>query len=598
MTETIRYSLIGQEDLALGTGSFEVELADGRHVILTQLDVGRILANPAVSSPFRLQAYERLALPDVTDAGLLARVNNDVGGMWMSGGLDSPWMALNGEVANVKDPVFGAVGDGVTDDTAAINAALATGKVVFLPPGIYLISASLVMTLNGTVIRGSGIGLTTIFCANAADFQRAISATALTNVAVRDLTVDLNQGGRSGALSVALVGIGFEDCVESSVVNCLVKNGLGHTTLGSGVGINFGGANTRRGLIRGCIIRDCGVAGKASDAVYTKGQQNLIVGCIALNCNDTAFVIENSDHSGIIGCTVRGCASGGAITAAVTGTYTGNYIDGLTIYDWSASVSGGLQLGALSGIANLSNTTVSNVIMERVAGSGPAINVKQEGGLTDVVLIRNCRINGSGTAQQGILIRGTNVTVTGCHIDNVGSRCIQVEVQSSSVLIANNFLRTSAVSELISGTDTDDLVIMNNVMYGDSVNTTRGVYFFGTAQRCHVVMNVIYGVTIERIGHDAGTVPFVVQPDTNGRGGVMVGGSGSAEGVGIICNALFQLGLNELAPSRDIKWGRPIAIFGADADAPPFISGTQVAWLRVVDSSGFKRMIPLFDPIP
>ena len=43
MTETIRYGLIGLEDLATGTGSFEVTLADGRVVILSQIDLARIV---------------------------------------------------------------------------------------------------------------------------------------------------------------------------------------------------------------------------------------------------------------------------------------------------------------------------------------------------------------------------------------------------------------------------------------------------------------------------------------------------------------------------------------------------------------------------
>jgi hypothetical protein len=47
------------------------------------------------------------------------------------------------DVVNVKD--FGAVGDGVTDDTAAIQAALngALGSQVFIPKGIYKITSQL-----------------------------------------------------------------------------------------------------------------------------------------------------------------------------------------------------------------------------------------------------------------------------------------------------------------------------------------------------------------------------------------------------------------------------------------------------------------------
>ena len=53
---------------------------------------------------------------------------------------------------NVKD--FGAVGDGVADDTAAIQAALDTQRNIYLPKGSYKISNSLKTTINGQHITG------------------------------------------------------------------------------------------------------------------------------------------------------------------------------------------------------------------------------------------------------------------------------------------------------------------------------------------------------------------------------------------------------------------------------------------------------------
>lgn len=55
------------------------------------------------------------------------------------------------DMANVKD--FGAKGDGVTDDTDAINAALRSGKsVVFFPEGTYLVSHYLRVASNTKII--------------------------------------------------------------------------------------------------------------------------------------------------------------------------------------------------------------------------------------------------------------------------------------------------------------------------------------------------------------------------------------------------------------------------------------------------------------
>jgi len=68
--------------------------------------------------------------------------------------------AREADVVNVKD--FGAVGDGVADDTTAIQAALNTGKNVVCPTGTFKVSAPLVCTVAGTSFIGAGRYLTKI----------------------------------------------------------------------------------------------------------------------------------------------------------------------------------------------------------------------------------------------------------------------------------------------------------------------------------------------------------------------------------------------------------------------------------------------------
>ena len=64
------------------------------------------------------------------------------------------------DTVSVKD--FGAVGDGVTNDTAAIQAALNTSHSVFLPQGTYKITSQLVFGASCSGLVGEGMYLSVI----------------------------------------------------------------------------------------------------------------------------------------------------------------------------------------------------------------------------------------------------------------------------------------------------------------------------------------------------------------------------------------------------------------------------------------------------
>ena len=87
------------------------------------------------------------------------------------------------QMINVKD--YGAVGDGTTDDTAAIQAAIdefqnaGNGGIVYMPPGRYKITSNLTITWphatsedsgNEVALRGAGSGLTILL-----DYRTSVS---------------------------------------------------------------------------------------------------------------------------------------------------------------------------------------------------------------------------------------------------------------------------------------------------------------------------------------------------------------------------------------------------------------------------------------
>lgn len=99
------------------------------------------------------------------EAGIFRDANDDV---FFAG----PVLDLGGTVLNVKHPKYGAVGDGVTDDTAAIQAAIDAaeaigdtpsnnGSVVFLPAGRYRTSSDLLIPQN-VIFQGAGQAVTRV----------------------------------------------------------------------------------------------------------------------------------------------------------------------------------------------------------------------------------------------------------------------------------------------------------------------------------------------------------------------------------------------------------------------------------------------------
>lgn len=72
MPETIRYSQLGKEDLALGKGTVEVRLANGTVVSLSQIDAGAILNDSSLSTQALDEVTVKLGGTSVT----LARSGN------------------------------------------------------------------------------------------------------------------------------------------------------------------------------------------------------------------------------------------------------------------------------------------------------------------------------------------------------------------------------------------------------------------------------------------------------------------------------------------------------------------------------------------
>jgi hypothetical protein len=117
-------------------------------------------------------------------------------------------------VTSVADS--GAVGDGITDDTAAINRALSAGGEVYFPPGVYRVTSTLRIR-SASTLRGAGREKVQILRTTAgagATLEITSDHVTITALSVRgpSLTAETFTPGETGIqASGAIAGVRLED---------------------------------------------------------------------------------------------------------------------------------------------------------------------------------------------------------------------------------------------------------------------------------------------------------------------------------------------------------------------------------------------------
>jgi hypothetical protein len=255
----------------------------------------------------------------------------------------------------------GAKGDGVTDDTAAIQQAITDGNDVVFPPGTWMISGEVNVHSNLT-IRGAGIGVTTIKLMNNSGVTNMFEAPGgVSGLTIRDLTIDGNEAQNASAFDVfKLAGI-----ERSDFQNVQIKS-----VRRVGVSIGSGGGSVKYVRFRSCIISDC-----RSHNVEIE------------NRNNNNFGILFSD------CTFSAPGFGGA--------------------------------SAKAAIMAFGMVQVQNCVIDGVAGDNYGLWLRADDGTLGLGAhgsnISNVHINGSvagGTVSEGVRCEANNCVFHGVHVDS------------------------------------------------------------------------------------------------------------------------------------------------------------------------------------
>lgn len=246
---------------------------------------------------------------------------------------------LHDDIINAKTQ-YGATGDGVTDDTTAINNAIAalnatTGGVVYLPTGTYITTKEIgIINRHNVTLCGDGIDLTIIDSSatesigydtqSVTEIHGTIgifttTSAGLQNITVRDLTVKASVTGTIEDFPSALwyrkniyVGSVIDCTLERvkcvggkyeviyhqednitvadgwKIVNCEVTGHAG------GNAINSNNPTLANFLVTGCYIHDAAYDGTHSGTgIYMSGKNGIISNNIIENVRYYGIYVEN-----------------------------------------------------------------------------------------------------------------------------------------------------------------------------------------------------------------------------------------------------------------------------------------------------------------
>lgn len=181
---------------------------------------------------------------------------------------------------SVKD--FGAKGDGVTDDTSYINAAIssisATGGVLYFPLGNYVITSQLRIDFSNCKID---LGGSTLVINTSTPSSSFIPILAMGQTTVNDPPVIKNFILQNGTIQLVAAGVTDGSFVQlNNVTGALLSNiniigdGLGmHSSKTDGIAL---GLDTQDVLIEKCIVQGLSKAG-----IYLSGCSYVTVsGCV------------------------------------------------------------------------------------------------------------------------------------------------------------------------------------------------------------------------------------------------------------------------------------------------------------------------------
>jgi hypothetical protein len=213
--------------------------------------------------------------------------------------------AINGTV-NVKD--FGAVGDGVADDTAAIQAAIDSATAssgacsVFLPAGNYRITASVILK-SDLSIHGAGWRKSVILGNISDSLIRASSTAYSLTTANRRFYINIEDLGfnNTSNTNAGSNGIDFRQVTHGTIQRCFISN--------CETGINLSNFTTE------ISVRDVDINSVITGISMVNGPRHILIDRVRVNTTTTGYIVDEGTDDGANQITFLSCECANSTTA-------------------------------------------------------------------------------------------------------------------------------------------------------------------------------------------------------------------------------------------------------------------------------------------
>jgi hypothetical protein len=325
----------------------------------------------------------------------------------------SSLVAQSSAVIYVTDTQYagGAKGDGVTDDTAAIQAAIdaatAIGAAVLVPLGVYVVSESLTVP-SGMTIKGSGGS--TLRTVDGWDFD-VIDIDDATDVLISDLTIDCAGTSTTGGNGIRVHGSSDRVIIErvrvlEPYIHTVVgrDGSIGTVTLRSCYCYRSGHWGYEFGNCAHAIMSSCDCDGSYLDSV------KLFASCASFTATGGRWRDAGRDPANAgDGIDTYGGGQSVTLTGVVSEDHDGN---GFVVKSSEENESDPDTYGFVRDVRIIGCTA------RRCSGAGFAIwrNSGPSGDDTDVPLPKNVQVVGCTSEQNvyGYWLRATHSVVSGC----------------------------------------------------------------------------------------------------------------------------------------------------------------------------------------